>query len=218
MLSTIVFWYFNTIMAWAMYYVVASFREVVPWSLCGQWWNTPRCTDILSRALNDTVANSSSSFPNITMAWTNHTSEAMSGKSTDTQTKQYCQQTGVLTCSVTVLYLLYLIKLEEEKKKIYFIANKLYSPPPPLRLAYSFLSFFFLFHVFVIIVVVTVCVCGGGVCGGGGDLNSPKLLFFENRKMLQFRREDVQHPISPDAQTFCHALSTIQQPIARQVS
>ena len=83
-------------MAWAMYYVVASFRQVVPWSLCGQWWNTLRCTD-LSRALNDTAANSSSSFLNVTMAWTNHTSEAWSGKSSDTQKTRYCQQ--IISCS-----------------------------------------------------------------------------------------------------------------------
>ena len=96
-MSIIMFWYFSIIMAWAMYYVVASFREVVPWSLCGQWWNTLRCTDLLSRALNDTAANSSSSFLNVTMAWTNHTSEALSVKSTDTQTNQYCQQ--IILCS-----------------------------------------------------------------------------------------------------------------------
>ena len=152
MLSTIIFWYFNIIMAWAMYYVVASFREVVPWSLCGQWWNTPRCTDLLSRALNNTAANSSSSFLNVTMAWTNHTSEAWSGKSSDTQKPRYCQQ--IISCPPP-------------------------PPPPAPHLAYSFLFLSsFLFSCFCYFVVVALCVC---VCGGGGGISAaPNCCFFEN--------------------------------------
>ena len=131
-MSIIMFWYFSIIMAWAMYYVVASFREVVPWSLCGQWWNTLRCTDLLSRALNDTAANSSSSFLNVTMAWTNHTSEALSGKSTDTQTNQYCQQ--IILCS----------------------------PPPPTPSCLFFSFFFFFMLLLLLSLLFSVCVCGGG--------------------------------------------------------
>ena len=131
--STIVFWYYNIIMAWAMYYVVASFREVVPWSLCGQWWNTPRCTDLLLRTLNDTAANSSSSFLNVTMAWTNHTSEAQSGKSSDTRKPQYCQQ--IILCSLP--------------------------PLPPSCLFLSF--FFFVFRFLLLLsLLLCVCVGGGG--------------------------------------------------------
>ncbi|XP_076436209.1 sodium-dependent dopamine transporter-like [Babylonia areolata] len=42
-ISMIVFWYYNTIMAWALYYLASSFRSVLPWALCGEWWNTPHC-------------------------------------------------------------------------------------------------------------------------------------------------------------------------------
>ena len=143
-------------MAWAMYYVVASFRDVVPWSLCGQWWNTPRCTDLL----NDTAANSSSSFLNVTMAWTNHTSEAQSGKSSDTRKTQHCQQ--IILCSPPPP-----------------------PPPPPNRLTYSFfLSFFF--FMFLLLLSLLLCVCVWG--GGRGGSKQPQIAdFFENRKRLQFR-------------------------------
>ena len=132
-------------MAWAMYYVVASFRDVVPWSLCGQWWNTPRCTDLL----NDTAANSSSSFLNVTMAWTNHTLEAQSGKSSDTRKTQHCQQ--IILCSPPPP-----------------------PPPPPHRLAYSFLSSF-LFSCFCYCCrCCSVCVRGGG----GGVSKQPQIAVF----------------------------------------
>ncbi|XP_076447301.1 sodium- and chloride-dependent glycine transporter 2-like isoform X2 [Babylonia areolata] len=42
-LSLIVYWYYNTILAWAIYYLVSSCQKTVPWSLCDQWWNSPQC-------------------------------------------------------------------------------------------------------------------------------------------------------------------------------
>ncbi|XP_076469830.1 sodium- and chloride-dependent GABA transporter 1-like [Babylonia areolata] len=62
-LSVMFVWYFNTIMSWALYYMVSSFQSVLPWSLCGQWWNTPRCSDLSSRTANATGA------ANITSGW-----------------------------------------------------------------------------------------------------------------------------------------------------
>ncbi|XP_070201024.1 sodium- and chloride-dependent glycine transporter 2-like [Littorina saxatilis] len=44
-LSLVAFWYYNTIQGWALYYLVMSCQTTLPWSLCGQWWNTPSCTD-----------------------------------------------------------------------------------------------------------------------------------------------------------------------------
>ena len=41
--STICFWYYNTILAWALYYLSMSFKSTVPWSRCDGWWNTERC-------------------------------------------------------------------------------------------------------------------------------------------------------------------------------
>ncbi|CAF3316481.1 unnamed protein product [Rotaria socialis] len=37
--------YYNVLIAYCFYYLIASFQLVVPWSTCGNWWNTPLCTD-----------------------------------------------------------------------------------------------------------------------------------------------------------------------------
>ena len=37
--------YYNVLIAYCFYYLVASFQLVVPWSTCGNWWNTALCTD-----------------------------------------------------------------------------------------------------------------------------------------------------------------------------
>ena len=44
-ISIILFWYYNVIMAWSLYYLSQSIQKTVPWSLCGQWWNTDNCAD-----------------------------------------------------------------------------------------------------------------------------------------------------------------------------
>ncbi|CAF0759250.1 unnamed protein product [Adineta steineri] len=37
--------YYNVLIAYCFYYLVASFQMIVPWSTCGNWWNTALCTD-----------------------------------------------------------------------------------------------------------------------------------------------------------------------------
>ncbi|XP_047486538.1 sodium-dependent serotonin transporter-like [Penaeus chinensis] len=36
--------YYNTILAWSVYYLVASFRSELPWTTCDNEWNTANCT------------------------------------------------------------------------------------------------------------------------------------------------------------------------------
>ena len=35
--------YYNVIMGWSFYYLFASFTKVLPWSTCGNEWNTEYC-------------------------------------------------------------------------------------------------------------------------------------------------------------------------------
>ncbi|KAK1157516.1 sodium-dependent serotonin transporter-like isoform X2 [Acipenser oxyrinchus oxyrinchus] len=46
--------YYNTIMAWAMYYFLSSFNYQLPWTSCGNPWNTINCTNYLQSGDNVT--------------------------------------------------------------------------------------------------------------------------------------------------------------------
>jgi solute carrier family 6 (neurotransmitter transporter, serotonin) member 4 len=40
--------YYNTIIGWAVYYLFASFRSELPWTSCGNSWNTENCVPVLN--------------------------------------------------------------------------------------------------------------------------------------------------------------------------
>ncbi|XP_006756741.2 PREDICTED: sodium-dependent serotonin transporter [Myotis davidii] len=40
--------YYNTIMAWALYYLISSFTAQLPWTNCKNSWNTANCTNYFS--------------------------------------------------------------------------------------------------------------------------------------------------------------------------
>ncbi|XP_063221399.1 sodium-dependent serotonin transporter isoform X3 [Bacillus rossius redtenbacheri] len=44
--------YYNTIIGWAVYYLLASFRSELPWTSCNNSWNTAHCTNILEPRSN----------------------------------------------------------------------------------------------------------------------------------------------------------------------
>ncbi|XP_046546542.1 sodium- and chloride-dependent betaine transporter-like [Haliotis rubra] len=47
---------YNLIIAWSIYYLYRSFWSVLPWTTCGNWWNTPLCITKLSNSSSITDA------------------------------------------------------------------------------------------------------------------------------------------------------------------
>ncbi|XP_067651054.1 sodium- and chloride-dependent glycine transporter 2-like [Haliotis asinina] len=47
---------YNLIIAWSIYYLYQSFWPVLPWTTCGNWWNTPLCITKLSSNISTTDA------------------------------------------------------------------------------------------------------------------------------------------------------------------
>ncbi|WAQ99613.1 SC6A5-like protein [Mya arenaria] len=59
MVSGLVCVYYNVIVAWTLYYLFMSLRAVLPWSTCGNWWNTKNCVDVERKVL---MASNNESF------------------------------------------------------------------------------------------------------------------------------------------------------------
>ncbi|XP_059149192.1 sodium- and chloride-dependent glycine transporter 1-like [Physella acuta] len=55
-------WYYIILIAWILIYLVNSFKSPLPWTLCGQEWNSDRCVPQGSRVL---LYNTSTVFYNI---------------------------------------------------------------------------------------------------------------------------------------------------------
>lgn len=52
-------WYFNVLLGYAVFFVTQSFTlKPLPWSSCGNWWNTELCLDYN----NESIADQFSSF------------------------------------------------------------------------------------------------------------------------------------------------------------
>ncbi|KAF2357245.1 Sodium:neurotransmitter symporter [Trinorchestia longiramus] len=52
MISFYIGCYYNIILAWALYYIYSSFTRVLPWTSCGNEWNTADCKNVDSQACN----------------------------------------------------------------------------------------------------------------------------------------------------------------------
>ncbi|EEC16058.1 norepinephrine/norepinephrine transporter, putative, partial [Ixodes scapularis] len=46
MIAFYVDFYYNVIIAWALYYLVASFSSELPWTHCNNSWNTEHCLEL----------------------------------------------------------------------------------------------------------------------------------------------------------------------------
>ncbi|XP_018026292.1 sodium- and chloride-dependent glycine transporter 2 [Hyalella azteca] len=52
MISFYIGCYYNVIIAWAIYYIYSSFTSVLPWTNCGNDWNTKLCKNVDSQECN----------------------------------------------------------------------------------------------------------------------------------------------------------------------
>uniref|UniRef100_A0A336LLZ3 Transporter n=1 Tax=Culicoides sonorensis TaxID=179676 RepID=A0A336LLZ3_CULSO len=52
--------YYNTIIGWAVYYLFASFTSELPWTKCGNDWNTDACSPVYTVNNNTNITNTSS--------------------------------------------------------------------------------------------------------------------------------------------------------------
>ncbi|XP_050396471.1 sodium- and chloride-dependent glycine transporter 1 isoform X1 [Patella vulgata] len=55
------------VITWTLYYTFKSFSSTLPWTLCGEWWNTEYCT-----SLSSTNSNNTSVMFNLTMVNTTY--------------------------------------------------------------------------------------------------------------------------------------------------
>ncbi|XP_064645225.1 sodium- and chloride-dependent glycine transporter 2-like [Lineus longissimus] len=55
MISFLVGIYYNVIIAWTLFYFFASFTSQLPWSTCGNDWNTPYCKELTKPICNDST-------------------------------------------------------------------------------------------------------------------------------------------------------------------
>ncbi|XP_039511092.1 sodium-dependent dopamine transporter [Rhinichthys klamathensis goyatoka] len=54
LISLYVGFYYNVIIAWALFYLFSSFTSELPWIHCNNTWNSPNCSDLNDTLLNDT--------------------------------------------------------------------------------------------------------------------------------------------------------------------
>lgn len=53
LISLYVGFYYNVIIAWALFYLFSSFSGELPWVNCNNTWNSANCSDLNATLLND---------------------------------------------------------------------------------------------------------------------------------------------------------------------
>ena len=57
--------YYNIIITWTFYYMFQSMQRVLPWSVCGQMWNSDNCVVERSEMMDD-ITGVNGSMTNLT--------------------------------------------------------------------------------------------------------------------------------------------------------
>nr|CAH8838758.1 unnamed protein product [Trichobilharzia regenti] len=55
-------WYYNTIIAWALFYMIDAMKPHLPWDGCNNWWNTNSCVTVYDRLIDNAVLNTSHKY------------------------------------------------------------------------------------------------------------------------------------------------------------
>ncbi|CAI2726292.1 unnamed protein product [Schistosoma spindalis] len=55
-------WYYNTIIAWALFYMIDAMKPHIPWDGCNNWWNTNSCVTVYERLINHSILNASHKY------------------------------------------------------------------------------------------------------------------------------------------------------------
>jgi len=61
-------WYYCMVLAWSLIYLFYSFQDPLPWSLCGQTWNSEQCISTENRVANKTLQNITELLSNQTIS------------------------------------------------------------------------------------------------------------------------------------------------------
>nr|XP_022339456.1 sodium- and chloride-dependent glycine transporter 1-like isoform X1 [Crassostrea virginica] len=71
-ISFVASWYYNTVIAWVIYYFVHAFFPTIPWATCDNWWNTEHCIVSLKDrlTLNKSLADVNQSLPDLLFNYT----------------------------------------------------------------------------------------------------------------------------------------------------
>ena len=132
-LSSLCCMYYNTVIAWTLYYLFSSFTQDLPWGTCDNTWNTPRCViehvdknDWINSTASNVLINISHSnvFLNSTSPseefWSNHVLEISSG--IEEIGKMRWPLLGCLTLAWIIVFLCLINGIKSSGKVVYITA------------------------------------------------------------------------------------------------